>query len=73
MTAFESDVIPDSGKTLKPWERQLRMFESDVIPDSGKTMPVGCRAVSKFESDVIPDSGKTPGRRTIRDVRLRVM
>ena len=33
---FESDVIPDSGKTIK-FKRVLRsLFESDVIPDSGK-------------------------------------
>ena len=35
---FESDVIPDSGKTLLSHFRLLRLFESDVIPDSGKTL-----------------------------------
>ena len=34
---FESDVIPDSGKTCKIFMRKTLMFESDVIPDSGKT------------------------------------
>ena len=34
---FESDVIPDSGKTKQfPFFWQPS-FESDVIPDSGKT------------------------------------
>ena len=34
---FESDVIPDSGKTI--YRRLIKriLFESDVIPDSGKT------------------------------------
>ena len=35
---FESDVIPDSGKTLKSVMRPGTEFESDVIPDSGKTL-----------------------------------
>ena len=34
---FESDVIPDSGKTFKFFFDQGALFESDVIPDSGKT------------------------------------
>ena len=33
---FESDVIPDSGKTTYRAEYSERLFESDVIPDSGK-------------------------------------
>ena len=37
MTApwFESDVIPDSGKTNSGSEVAVQLFESDVIPDSG--------------------------------------
>ena len=35
---FESDVIPDSGKTPAPLDAPCRMFESEVIPDSGKTL-----------------------------------
>ena len=34
---FESDVIPDSGKTSFSALISAIMFESDVIPDSGKT------------------------------------
>ena len=34
---FESDVIPDSGKTTCDPEKSSPSFESDVIPDSGKT------------------------------------
>ena len=34
---FESDVIPDSGKTNGFSICSCAMFESDVIPDSGKT------------------------------------
>ena len=33
---FESDVIPDSGKTPISPDYRKAMFESDVIPDSGK-------------------------------------
>ena len=57
---FESDVIPDSGKTCEASTWTTPWFESDVIPDSGKTFPALCAAESTFESDVIPDSGKTP-------------
>ena len=56
---FESDVIPDSGKTVFYTCVSVKWFESDVIPDSGKTFPALCAAESTFESDVIPDSGKT--------------
>ena len=41
---FESDVIPDSGKTLFFASIALDSFESDVIPDSGKTFII-CRAL----------------------------
>ena len=34
---FESDVIPDSGKTSWTSSTAPTLFESDVIPDSGKT------------------------------------
>ena len=34
---FESDVVPDSGKTRERPVRLERLFESDVVPDSGKT------------------------------------
>ena len=34
---FESDVIPDSGKTVFHDDIDDDVFESDVIPDSGKT------------------------------------
>ena len=34
---FESDVIPDSGKTVAQKIHAVFSFESDVIPDSGKT------------------------------------
>ena len=47
---FESDVVPDSGKTACYDTRGEVLFESDVVPDSGKVL---------FESDVVPDSGKT--------------
>ena len=33
---FESDVIPDSGKTSEIAVIEKILFESDVIPDSGK-------------------------------------
>ena len=36
-TEFESDVIPDSGKTQILTLQSCIAFESDVIPDSGKT------------------------------------
>ena len=35
---FESDVIPDSGKTVRTRDVRSVRFESDVIPDSGKTL-----------------------------------
>ena len=35
---FESDVIPDSGKTDSLIDVISIVFESDVIPDSGKTI-----------------------------------
>ena len=35
---FESDVIPDSGKTSGDTYHTGCTFESDVIPDSGKTI-----------------------------------
>ena len=35
---FESDVIPDSGKTAVLTSADTEWFESDVIPDSGKTI-----------------------------------
>ena len=35
---FESDVIPDSGKTSTVKAKDILLFESDVIPDSGKTV-----------------------------------
>ena len=38
MVKFESDVIPDSGKTGKFIPKYPTGFESDVIPDSGKTV-----------------------------------
>ena len=37
--AFESDVVPDSGKTNEFHQSRLPSFESDVVPDSGKTSP----------------------------------
>ena len=37
MVKFESDVIPDSGKTSMKQLNFTPLFESDVIPDSGKT------------------------------------
>ena len=37
MKTFESDVIPDSGKTGFNAMTFSHKFESDVIPDSGKT------------------------------------
>ena len=36
---FESDVVPDSGKTYRPVDMLAWPFESDVVPDSGKTFP----------------------------------
>ena len=35
---FESDVVPDSGKTLPLSPHKRWPFESDVVPDSGKTV-----------------------------------
>ena len=58
-SSFESDVIPDSGKTTYRARTLTGMFESDVIPDSGKTKKFGRSILRRFESDVIPDSGKT--------------
>ena len=40
--SFESDVIPDSGKTLARIYAKFIQFESDVIPDSGKTEMYEC-------------------------------
>ena len=34
---FESDVVPDSGKTPTIQHYPPKSFESDVVPDSGKT------------------------------------
>ena len=34
---FESDVVPDSGKTYVLTYDKCSEFESDVVPDSGKT------------------------------------
>ena len=34
---FESDVVPDSGKTKDVTHHEAHLFESDVVPDSGKT------------------------------------
>ena len=34
---FESDVVPDSGKTCTLISPAFYRFESDVVPDSGKT------------------------------------
>ena len=34
---FESDVVPDSGKTSDGRTSSMFSFESDVVPDSGKT------------------------------------
>ena len=45
---FESDVIPDSGKTRTQEQLQSAEFESDVIPDSGKTS----KSVSKGNSSL---------------------
>ena len=56
---FESDVIPDSGKTDQGETESEVPFESDVIPDSGKTIEYAGMVSILFESDVIPDSGKT--------------
>ena len=56
---FESDVIPDSGKTHRSPIMLPALFESDVIPDSGKTVIRSSKSGYLFESDVIPDSGKT--------------
>ena len=41
---FESDVIPDSGKTQVVLCKDDEGFESDVIPDSGKPFII-CRAL----------------------------
>ena len=38
--SFESDVVPDSGKTIVLHELYSHLFESDVVPDSGKTLDV---------------------------------
>ena len=70
---FESDVIPDSGKTTYRAEYSERLFESDVIPDSGKTSIMLWGQFHLFESDVIPDSGKTPWLVTSYRFGLRVM
>ena len=35
--SFESDVVPDSGKTIGKAVIGKAVFESDVVPDSGKT------------------------------------
>ena len=56
---FESDVVPDSGKTCIISLIVSPGFESDVVPDSGKTAKAVFPSGSGFESDVVPDSGKT--------------
>ena len=38
MGTFESDVVPDSGKTHAVGSIVFIEFESDVVPDSGKTI-----------------------------------
>ena len=59
LRAFESDVVPDSGKTkIDTWTTPAG-FESDVVPDSGKTLAPEEIRNELFESDVVPDSGKT--------------
>ena len=67
---FESDVIPDSGKTTYRAEYSERLFESDVIPDSGKTSIMLWGQFHLFESDVIPDSGKIKISSSIGQVRF---
>ena len=70
---FESDVIPDSGKTVYlAWPAYFQ-FESDVIPDSGKTKVSAFSSAFGFESDVIPDSGKTSKSVSKGNSSLRVM
>ena len=59
MGSFESDVIPDSGKSVHDEVHGVIPFESDVIPDSGKSLPGAVGMMRWFESDVIPDSGKS--------------
>ena len=44
---FESDVIPDSGKTTVNLCDNTEEFESDVIPDSGKTKPENKEYIKK--------------------------
>ena len=70
---FESDVIPDSGKTDTDFVRLDNSFESDVIPDSGKTRTQEQLQSAEFESDVIPDSGKTSKSVSKGNSSLRVM
>ena len=67
---FESDVIPDSGKTRIYLSWYLVGFESDVIPDSGKTLSAKWCLSGQFESDVIPDSGKIKISSSIGQVRF---
>jgi len=67
---FESDVIPDSGKTLASASSFVFVFESDVIPDSGKTLSAKWCLSGQFESDVIPDSGKIKISSSIGQVRF---
>ena len=67
---FESDVIPDSGKTKTMIEPVYSKFESDVIPDSGKTIRIILFLRPVFESDVIPDSGKIKISSSIGQVRF---
>ena len=55
---FESDVVPDSGKTPLSLYLLIRPFESDVVPDSGKTGFLRAGQIVLFESDVVSDGGK---------------
>ena len=58
VSQFESDVVPDSGKTTKRAKTSPSLFESDVVPDSGKTTKRAKTSPSLFESDAVSDGGK---------------
>ena len=70
---FESNVILDSGKTMKKYCGTIVTFESNVILDSGKTLCPRSQSSNSFESNVILDSGKTFVNLNIVLLCLRVM
>ena len=55
---FESDVVPDSGKTPTLTAARMASFESDVVPDGGKIKAGqdGILRIAAEDTDLAPVS-----------------